>query len=427
MFPAGLNHGVFIGFHGQFNQGGTANDENPFIFANPVTGHYFDFISNNEPNIGHLDEAISTSDSLFIADISSTGDILGATGPGQGVIYQIKALNHKPKLAPIGNQTIDLGNTLTVSVSATDSDPNQSLTFSLAPGSPRGATINPQTGILSWTPDASAGAGNHAITVVATDNGSPSLSDAETFLADVVAENHAPLITSIPLQTVAQTQTLILGVAAFSSDPDSPAQQLSYSLDAGNPAGASIDPGSGVFHWTPSLNQAVGTYAINVRVTDDGTPPLSATRTVMVNVLDGSPPPFVSLAQLSTRKGFKITLGFSEALDSQTANNANNYLLVSPGRDKKFGTRDDRLIPLIATYNPKSHSVTLTARSKVSLSPALGLLVFGASAGNLASASGKLLDGNDTGQPGGNYLALVTRRGVTQVRPLVAVRATGRI
>ena len=43
-FPAGLNHGVFIGFHGLFNEGGTANDENPLIFADPSTGQYFDFV-----------------------------------------------------------------------------------------------------------------------------------------------------------------------------------------------------------------------------------------------------------------------------------------------------------------------------------------------------------------------------------------------
>ena len=81
-FPAGLNQGVFIGFHGLFNEGGTANDENPLVFANPSTGHYFDFVSNNEPNIGHIDEALSTSNSLFLADLTSGGDT--GSGSGQG-------------------------------------------------------------------------------------------------------------------------------------------------------------------------------------------------------------------------------------------------------------------------------------------------------------------------------------------------------
>jgi hypothetical protein len=91
-FPDGLNQGVFIGFHGLFNQGGLANDENPMVFADPVTGRYFNFVSNNLDNIGHLDEIASTADSLFVADISSTGELFGSNGLGAGTIYQIQAI-----------------------------------------------------------------------------------------------------------------------------------------------------------------------------------------------------------------------------------------------------------------------------------------------------------------------------------------------
>ena len=153
-FPAGLNHGVFIGFHGLFAEGGTTNDENPMLFADPITGHYFDFISNDLPNIGHLDEAMSTADSLFVADISSTGDVFGSSGPGQGVIYQIKALpatNVAPVIAPIGDQTVDEGHTLTVQVQATDPNPGQSLTYGLGPGAADGASIDTVTGIIHWS------------------------------------------------------------------------------------------------------------------------------------------------------------------------------------------------------------------------------------------------------------------------------------
>ncbi|MGC8000859.1 hypothetical protein, partial [Salmonella enterica] len=36
-FPEGLNRGLFIGFHGIFNSGGLANNENPVVFADPET------------------------------------------------------------------------------------------------------------------------------------------------------------------------------------------------------------------------------------------------------------------------------------------------------------------------------------------------------------------------------------------------------
>jgi hypothetical protein len=86
-FPEALNSGALIGFHGLFNQAGVANEENPLLYADPATGNYFDFVSNDWPNIGHFDEAFSTTDSLFLADISSSGSMFSA--PGAGVIYQV--------------------------------------------------------------------------------------------------------------------------------------------------------------------------------------------------------------------------------------------------------------------------------------------------------------------------------------------------
>jgi hypothetical protein len=127
-FPPGLNHGVFIGFHGQFNQGGIPNEENPLLYVDPATGRYFDFISNDLPNIGHLDAALSTADSLFLSDLSSNGDVLGS--PGQGVIYQIKAVDHPPTLAAVPDQTTQAGSgSPVVSLSATDPD-GDPLTYS---------------------------------------------------------------------------------------------------------------------------------------------------------------------------------------------------------------------------------------------------------------------------------------------------------
>lgn len=91
-FPDGLNSGVFVGFHGDFTTGGLTNTKNPVVFANPTTGQYFDVVSNDQPNIGHVDGAAATADALFLSDMSSTGDIFTANGPGQGAVYEVKAL-----------------------------------------------------------------------------------------------------------------------------------------------------------------------------------------------------------------------------------------------------------------------------------------------------------------------------------------------
>lgn len=89
-FPDGLNAGIFLGFHGRFSSAGTANEENPLVYADPATGSYFHFILGQQPGIGHLDGLLATRDSLFVADLVSTGNL--SSGAGAGVIYQIKSL-----------------------------------------------------------------------------------------------------------------------------------------------------------------------------------------------------------------------------------------------------------------------------------------------------------------------------------------------
>ncbi len=89
-WPAGLRNGIFVGFHGQFNLGGLANEENPLVWvdpaADPIDPDYFHFVSNTEAAIGHPDGLLATPDSLFISDIS-TGTMF-STNP-LGSIYQI--------------------------------------------------------------------------------------------------------------------------------------------------------------------------------------------------------------------------------------------------------------------------------------------------------------------------------------------------
>jgi len=89
-FPDGLNTGVFLGFHGRFSSGGTSNEENPLVYANPETGDYFHFILGQQLGIGHLDGLLATRDSLFVADAVTTGNF--GSGAGAGAIYQIKSL-----------------------------------------------------------------------------------------------------------------------------------------------------------------------------------------------------------------------------------------------------------------------------------------------------------------------------------------------
>jgi len=93
------------------------------------------------------------------------------------------APNVLPNTAPIVSAITDkdctLGQTLVFTASASDTDaPPQKLTFSLAPGAPFGATIDSLGGGVRWTP--STAPETRTISIVVTDNGTPSLSATQT-------------------------------------------------------------------------------------------------------------------------------------------------------------------------------------------------------------------------------------------------------
>ena len=153
--------------------------------------------------------------------------------------------------------------TFTFTAQATDVD-SASLTFSLV-SAPAGATINGSTGQFAWTPtEAQGGTGvPYAFKVRVTDGTSNTDADVMITVSEV---NQAPTLNVATSHTVPLGETLTF--VAVGSDADIPVLVLSYGLSGAVPAGASIDPATGVFNWTPTAAQAGSTYAFNVTVTD---------------------------------------------------------------------------------------------------------------------------------------------------------------
>ena len=192
----------------------------------------------------------------------------------------VAEINLPPSLGPIGDQVIDEGLLFTLPVSATDADvPSNTLTFTLDPGSPPGAQINPMTGVFTWTPTESQGPGTYPITVRVRDDGSPAGEDFETITFTVREVNQPPVLAAIGSQTIQEGSQL--SFTAPATDPDDPPNSLSFSLDLGASASAQIDPVTGGFSWTPT---APGMFDVTVRVTDNGTPSLDDFETVPINV-----------------------------------------------------------------------------------------------------------------------------------------------
>jgi endonuclease G len=111
------------------------------------------------------------------------------------VNVQVGSVNDKPVLVVSSDVTIYAGGSLVAAASATDADlPADTLLFSL--NGPAGASINPSTGAISWTPTLAQVGQVYTLTVRVTDAGM--LMDEKSFRVAVAYEwsdLQAPLLT----------------------------------------------------------------------------------------------------------------------------------------------------------------------------------------------------------------------------------------
>jgi uncharacterized protein (UPF0179 family) len=215
--------------------------------------------------------------------------------------------NAAPVLVSIGSKTVDEGSLLSFTATATDSDiPTNSLVFSLDAGSPNGSSIDPTTGLFSWTPSEAQGPGSYNPTIRVTDNGSPARSSSERITITVKEVNQAPVLATIGDRVVDEGSQLSFTAAA--TDPDVPANPLTYSLDSGAPGGASINAVTGVFTWTPTEAQGPGAYPVTIRVSDNGRPAFEDWETFNITIAEVNAAPVLSaIGSKSVPEGSALT------------------------------------------------------------------------------------------------------------------------
>ncbi|MCK0147036.1 putative Ig domain-containing protein, partial [Arenibacter sp. F26102] len=182
-----------------------------------------------------------------------------------------------------GGQNGVEGDVLSLQVAATDPEDNV-LAYS-ATGLPTGLSIDTSTGLISGTIATGAATNSpYAVEVTVTDDGTPSESATVSFTWNVtdVPVNQAPMVTNPGVQTGVEGDVISLQIAA--SDPED--DGMTYSAIT-LPTGLSIDTSTGLISGTIATGAATNSpYAVEVTVTDDGTPSESATVSFTWNVTD---------------------------------------------------------------------------------------------------------------------------------------------
>lgn len=204
--------------------------------------------------------------------------VLDATGlPGNACAPNLDLSTIETQSIRAGNElVIDLlsaGGTV-VDLDADENPTGDTIRFQLDPDdTPEGATITSE-GVFSWTPGIDQ-IGTFEIVVLAIDEGSPPLADAEVFLVEVVP-NAAPDLQAIPDRDAAVGEMLEVTITA-TDDGDN----LTFLLDRDDPQSTvpddaeldQLDNNTAVIRWTPDEADLGETFEFSVLVTDDGFPP----------------------------------------------------------------------------------------------------------------------------------------------------------
>ena len=213
-----------------------------------------------------------TPGTTYYIAIKTSNETGSTSSPLSNVISQTTATtgNFAPVMTSIGDKAVENNELLTFTISATDADIGDTLSYS-ATDLPPDATFTDQT--FTWTPTDSQG-GTYHVTFQVTDG-----SVAVTQTIRIVV-NEAPVLAAIGNKTISEGALLSFSISA--TDPDGDA--ITYSA-TDIPAGAAF--AGRTFTWTPSYTQA-GTYDVTFAATD-GIAQDSETITITVNNTNRAP------------------------------------------------------------------------------------------------------------------------------------------
>jgi hypothetical protein len=225
----------------------------------------------------------------------------GALTDTEDITITVTNVNRPPVLGVIGNRSVNEGQALTFTISATDPD-GGTLTYS-ASSLPSGASFTPATRTFTWTPTSGQAGSYPGVHFQVSDS---ALTDSEdiTITVNVAGTNNPPVLDSIGSKVVDEGQSLTFIISATDTDGD----PLSYSASS-LPSGATFTPATRTFTWTPTSGQ-VGSYPDVLFSVTDSELTDSENITITVNNVN-VPPVLASIGNKTVTEGQSLQFTIS--------------------------------------------------------------------------------------------------------------------
>ncbi len=195
--------------------------------------------------------------------------------------------------------------TAVTTVTATDADTGQTITFTLSGGADASKFSITPAGELTFktVPDfempTDVGTDNvYEVTITATDNGTPEMSATQALTITVtdLANEHAPVFTSGAIATVAYAENDTTAVTTVVATDADAGQTMTLALSGADAGLFSITPaGELTFNTAPDFEVPTdmggnNVYEVTITATDNGTPAMTAMQALTITVTDVEEP-----------------------------------------------------------------------------------------------------------------------------------------
>jgi len=214
----------------------------------------------------------------------------------QEYLIDVAGANRAPLFSDVpATFTGQEGESLSLLISASDPDGDRTVVW--ADNLPPGAAYEPASRLLHWMPGSGDAGTYEGIRFTATDG----IETVDTELTLLIQpQNQMPVLTRPADRTIAEGDRLVIRLGAV--DPEGkPLRFFSPLL----PPGATLDPDTGEFDWTPTFFQA-GVYEVAFSASDGETVVTEETTLTVLNV--NAPPRFIGLGAFEVQEGQLLSI-----------------------------------------------------------------------------------------------------------------------